>query len=960
MNPQLFTCLFAYFAFLSCCSAENFYVSSNGNDAAAGTFGEPLKTLWGAQTKVRASPERGHEAISVHLRAGTYYLPKPFQLDARDSGTAAAPIVYTSYSGEEVIISGGVQLTPSWKRIEGGVYQTSVKAGLGFDQLFINGERQILARFPNYDPNASPYNGASADAFSKTRADTWQNPAGAFIHAMHRQHWGGYHYRITGKNSDGEVVYEGGWQNNRQMGMHPKHRMVENIREELDSPGEWFLDTETDLLHFMPVNANTLPAALVEAARLKHLVEFAGLPEEPVQHVSLHGLIFRHTARTFMETREPLLRSDWTIYRGGAIVFQNAENCGLQNCEFDQLGGNGIFVNKYNRHINISGCHLHDCGASGICFVGDPSSVRSPKFEYGQTNQYQDIDRMKGPVGKDYPADCIVDDCLIHNMSVVEKQATGVQISMSRRIKVRHCSIYEMGRAGINISEGTFGGHVIEHCDVFDTVRETGDHGSFNSWGRDRYWHLKNAPPAELPSLSKLDTDPTIIRNSRWRCDRGWDVDLDDGSSHYEIYNNLFLQGGLKLREGFYRNVYNNIALNNTLHPHVWYDNSMDRIEHNIWMGAYRPAGGMPKGKWGEKVDYNLFPSLATKEKYKKHGCDQHSVVGDPLFLDPANGDYRVSPESMALTIGFKNFPMDQFGVRSESLKAIAKKPQFPVPSDESKQSVSRRPKNKAEVLWLGMTLRPLTGEQFSAFGVSREQGGLTITRMNPNIPSPFQVDDVIQIVNRKGIRDVATFLEQVETLDGNAAHVTFVRDQRAQTEVVADYPTLIVDTANTAARLKRLPVPNHQHPVTLANPSTNNEPLAVLSDKQLAPNYGPVFANGVQHGCYKTDLGSLTPIAQLTSWSYGMNARGTQSLMLYGSAATKDPGWDPADFLPIGTISAIGSPHQFTAAALRASDNQTLGTYRWILWRTQPVTAVSGGENTALQELAIEVAKPR
>jgi len=81
---------------------------------------------------------------------------------------------------------------------------------------------------------------------------------------------------------------------------------------------------------------------------------------------------------------------------------------------------------------------------------------------------------------------------------------------------------------------------------------------------------------------------------------------------------------------------------------------------------------------------------------------------------------------------------------------------------------------------------------------------------------------------------------------------------------------------------------------------------------------------------------------------------------MLYGSAATKDPGWDPADFLPIGTISAIGSPHQFTAAALRASDNQTLGTYRWILWRTQPVTAVSGGENTALQELAIEVAKPR
>ena len=960
MNHRLLTSLFALSVCLSCCSAADFYVSPNGSDAGPGTIGEPFRTLWGAQAKVRAAPDRGRKAISVHLREGTYYLPKPFQLDGRDSGTASAPIVYTSYSGEKVVISGGIQLTPTWERIDGGTYQTGIQPELIFDQLFINGKRQILARFPNYDPNSSPYNGASADAFSKKRADTWENPAGGFIHAMHRHHWGGYHYRITGKNSDGEVVYEGGWQNNRQMGMHPNHRMVENIREELDSPGEWFLDSGSDLLHFMPVNANTLPSALVEAARLKHLVEFKGLPGEPVQHVSLHGLTFRHTARTFMETREPLLRSDWTIYRGGAIVFQNAENCGLQNCEFDQLGGNGIFVNKYNRHINISGCHLHDCGASGICFVGDPSSVRSPKFEYRETNDYNHIDTQKGPVGRQFPSDCIVDDCLIHNMSVVEKQATGVQISMSRRINLRHCSIYDMGRAGINISEGTFGGHVIEHCDVFNTVRETGDHGSFNSWGRDRFWHLKNAPPAELPSLSKLDTDPTIIRNSRWRCDRGWDVDLDDGSSHYEIYNNLFLQGGLKLREGFYRNVYNNIAINNTLHPHVWYDNSMDRIERNIWMGAYRPAGGMPKGKWGAKVDYNLFSSLTAKEKYKKHGCDQHSVVGDPQFLDPANGDYRVSPESMALTIGFKNFPMDQFGVRSESLKAIAKKPQFPVPSDESKRSVSRRPKNNAEVLWLGMTLRPLTGEQFSAFGVSREQGGLAITRMNPNIRSPFQVDDVIQTVNRKGVRDVATFLEQVETLDGNAAHVTFVREQRAQTEVVADYPTLIVDSANTAARLKHLPVPNHQHPVTFAHPATNNEPLAALSDKQLAPNYGPVFANGVQDGCYKTDLGSLTPIAQLTSWSYGMNARGTQSLMLYGSAATKDPGWDPADFLPIGSISAIGSLHQFTAAALRASDRKSLGTYRWILWRTQPVTAVSGGENTAFQEFAIEVAKPR
>ena len=79
----------------------------------------------------------------------------------------------------------------------------------------------------------------------------------------------------------------------------------------------------------------------------------------------------------------------------------------------------------------------------------------------------------------------------------------------------------------------------IDGCDVFDTVKETGDHGSFNSWGRDRFWHLSDLAQSEIYKYASLDSlGKTIIRNSRFRCDRGWDIDLDDGSSNYEIYNN--------------------------------------------------------------------------------------------------------------------------------------------------------------------------------------------------------------------------------------------------------------------------------------------------------------------------------------------------------------------------------------------------------------------------------------
>lgn len=67
--------------------------------------------------------------------------------------------------------------------------------------------------------------------------------------------------------------------------------------------------------------------------------------------------------------------------------------------------------------------------------------------------------------------------------TLIERQPAGFQISMARRITLRDTSIYDCVRAGINISEGTWGGHLIERCDIFDTVLVTHDHGSFNSWG---------------------------------------------------------------------------------------------------------------------------------------------------------------------------------------------------------------------------------------------------------------------------------------------------------------------------------------------------------------------------------------------------------------------------------------------------------------------------------------------
>lgn len=711
---------------------QSIFVSTAGDDQNSGTISRPLRTFQAAQSAVRELKKHNSGTISVYFRAGTYYLPNTIVFTQEDSGEAGAPIIYAPYPGEQVLLSGGARLSPKWTPYRDGIVKTSVPAGTTTDQLFVNGQRQMLARYPDYDPNAKYLGGWAPDAIGSERAKRWADPRGAYIHAIHQHLWGDMHNVIIGKSADGNIVYEGGWQNNRPKPMHAQYRFVENVFEELDAPGEWYLDKTNSVLYFYPPTDLDLGDAVVEAVRLKHLVEFRGSQDSPVKWIELRGFRFQHASRTFMETREPLLRSDWRIYRGGALFFTGAEDCYVDDCFLDQLGGNCIFVSGYNRRIRISRTHIARAGANGICFVGARKAVRNPLDSYDDRLGIGDLDLTPGPRTADYPADCLVEDTLIYQTGQVEKQTAPVEIDIARSITVRHCSIYDVPRAGINIGDGCWGGHHVDHCDVFDTVKETGDHGSFNSWGRDRWWGLKDfdldtllqGPYAILPVLDAAETN--ILSNSRWRCDHGWDIDLDDGSTNYHIYNNLCLNGGLKLREGFYRTCENNVLVNNSLHPHVWYNDSHDIFRGNIVFAPYKP---IQMRQWTQDLDFNLLhrPALPQASPatalQKLSSQDAHSVQGEALFVDEAAGDYRVKSNSPALSLGFVNFSMDDFGVQSPKLKAIARQPVMPSKSSDIAPTLSET-RSREVAVWAGAKLRNIVGlGEVSAAGSPGETG---------------------------------------------------------------------------------------------------------------------------------------------------------------------------------------------------------------------------------------------
>jgi hypothetical protein len=713
---------------IGCGSSGTYYVAPDGDDAGPGTEARPFATLARARNAVRDNLEVNNLQMTVLVREGTYYFDEALVFGPEDSGTQDAPVTYAAYPGEEPVISGGREIVADWTPFRDGIMVCSLPHGDGnnpdFTQLFIDGKRQIRARFPDYDPSDPGMSGyltaAGADNESPRRVyydpdtftkKTWKKPHEAVIHIFPENYYGNTQWTVTGIDRETHelTLGTGGWQI-RSNGLGEKSRYyIENVFEELDTPGEWYLDRENGKLYCYPPAGVDIGAAQVEVAILPQVVDFKGTEDSPVQWITISGFRIAHTATTFMAQYEHPSRGDWNIHRGGAVYLENAEDIHVTNCFFDAVGGNGVFVNYHARRIDVSNNTFIEAGESAVCLVGESHLDLDGTYTCpfcGNEHNY-DYDEPSDR----YPAECTVSNNLIHDIGVFGKQTAGVYLSLGMKHTVSHNHIYNVPRAGICLGDCSWGGHVFEFNDVHDTVRETGDHGPFNSWGRGPWWCRAQGHGPESHPIGNLDEEPlyeTIIRNNRFQDTKGWGIDLDDGSSRYHVYNNLCIGVSIKLREGDYRLVENNIFVNPANPPgiHVGYENNHDRYLRNIVVvntafdntendanftagesggDLYKFVFPPLKGRLLEECDYNVFLNNTgafsvtvtprgsarwwadgkqyTLPEWQAMGYDEHSVYADPMFVDPDNGDYSVRPESPAIELGFKNFPMDQFGL---------------------------------------------------------------------------------------------------------------------------------------------------------------------------------------------------------------------------------------------------------------------------------------------------------
>jgi hypothetical protein len=321
-------------------TGQGIFVAADGHDANPGTRKKAFATLERARDAVRALKKSGGGlppgGVTVWLAGGTYELRKTFEMGPEDAGTAASPVVYRAVPGAEVRLSGGREIPAS---AFGPVTDTAVRARLdpaardvvrvadlralgitnfgkmmlrGFDrrlapaglELFFNDEPMTLAQWPNHGfamtgrildsgvpvtrpdqvaPRADPATLRGTFEFSNERIRRWAGVRDAWVFGYWCWDWADEYLPVQSVDVEKRQITLG---RAHRYGLRDSKRFrVLNLLEELDRPGEWYLDREFGLLYFWP------PSPLAGARIVVSILDQPLISLAETSHVLLRGLV---------------------------------------------------------------------------------------------------------------------------------------------------------------------------------------------------------------------------------------------------------------------------------------------------------------------------------------------------------------------------------------------------------------------------------------------------------------------------------------------------------------------------------------------------------------------------------------------------------------------------------------------------------------------------------------------
>jgi hypothetical protein len=274
------------------------------------------------------------------------------------------------------------------------------KANLGKPppmDLFINGERMTLARWPNpADPPPAELNkhmegltGIVCRSAIVDKGPTMDDPdfltrGGTFAYAFDRPSlWS----RADDIWLDGVFAWSWEWSYNKiaaidtakkqitlrygeVSGLQDKYSgnffFAENLLEEIDLPGEYYIDRAAGRLYLLPPAGFANADTVITVSTLKTpVIEMKG-----ASFITVQGFV--------LDTG-----------RGGGISCNGGEGNRIDRCEVRNVTGSGVSVN--GRNHGVVSCHIHHVGGAGVGLSGGNVDTLEPGGCFAENNHIHHV-----------------------------------------------------------------------------------------------------------------------------------------------------------------------------------------------------------------------------------------------------------------------------------------------------------------------------------------------------------------------------------------------------------------------------------------------------------------------------------------------------------------------------------------------------------------------------------------